>query len=208
MSSSRIFDEKAEKYDSWYERNRLIYLSELEAVRMLGCEKAVEIGVGTGRFARGTGVIAGIDPSIAMLKLAPSSIHRVQGVGEHLPFRSRAFACSMLIVTLCFVDDPLRVLEEASRISEKLIVCMVPRESPWGKLYSRLGREGHPFYSHARFYSVGEAIELASKAGFKPRRIISTLSYPPGEKRFEKPREMSLEEAESCGFTCIEFVKE
>lgn len=208
MSSSRIFDEKAERYDSWYKRNRPIYLSELEAVRMLRCGRAVEIGIGAGRFARGTGLIAGVDPSITMLKLAPRSIHRVQGVGEHLPFRSGAFACSMLIITLCFVDDPLRVLEEASRVSEKLILCIVPKWSPWGKLYSRLGREGHSFYSHARFYSVGEVIELASKTGFKPRRVVSTLSYPPGEKRFEKPRKVSLEEAEGYGFTCIEFVKE
>ncbi len=205
MSSLGVFDQRAREYDEWYEKHRLIYLSELEAVKHFRCRRGLEIGVGTGRFAEKTGVVAGLDPSIEMLKLAPSSVHLVQGVGEALPFRSRAFDCSLLIITLCFVDDPVRVLEESSRVSERLIVCMVPRESAWGKLYSELARKGHPFYSHARFYSVEEVVEMASRVGLKRGEIVSTLSYPPRKELFEEPRKVSAREAENFGFTCIEF---
>ena len=208
MSSSKVFDQEAERYDLWYERNKPIYLSELEAVRLFRCEKAVEIGVGTGRFSMRVGAIAGIDPSIRMLKHAPETIHRIQAVGEHLPFRSKIFDCALLIITLCFTDDPQKVLAEALRVSKRIVICIVPRESAWGRLYQKLGRDGNPFYSHAHFYSVKEIIELGSRLGLRPRRLISTLSYPPGEKRFEKPREVTLEEAEKFGFTCIELVKE
>jgi SAM-dependent methyltransferase len=39
-----------------------------------------------------------------------------QAVGEQLPFRNKAFSGVVLVVTLCFVDDPLRVLREAHRL--------------------------------------------------------------------------------------------
>jgi len=207
MRFSKIFDLKAREYDKWYERHQPIYLSELEAVKLFGCEKALEIGVGTGRFARETGVVAGLDPSARMLELASSPIHLIQGVGEALPFRSEAFDCSFLIVTLCFVDDPMKVLEEASRVSNRVIICIVPKQSTWGRFYSELAREGHPFYSQAHFYSIEEVVEMASRIGLKLSKILSTLSYPPGEERFENPREVSSKEAERFGFTCMEFRK-
>jgi hypothetical protein len=62
--------------------------------------------VSTGRFAAPLGLRAGVNPVREMLKLAPRELDLVEGVGEMLPLRSQAFPCALLVVTLCFVQDP------------------------------------------------------------------------------------------------------
>jgi len=204
--SVEIFDLRAEEYDRWYEEHLGLYLSELKAVREFTCKKAIEIGIGTGRFAYGTGVIVGVDPSLKMLRQAPKNVNLVQAVGERLPFRDHSFDCAFLIVTLCFVEDPLKVLEESARVAERVIVCIIPRESSWGKYYMKLAEKGHPIYSLARFYSVQEVIELASKIGLHLRRIIATIKSLPGrEERVEESKSADPREAERYGFVCMEF---
>ena len=207
MRSHEIFDSKAKEYDGWYEKHPALYLSELHAVKSFECRNAVEIGVGTGRFTRDTGVTVGVDPSLEMLKLAPKSLNLVQGVGERLPLRSDGFDCSLLVVTLCFVEDPVKVLKEAARVSEKVIACIVPRDSPWGKHYSKLAEEGNPFYVQARFYTVSEIIKMASRMGLKPNKIMGVLKRGPGIEILEKPATLSADEAERYGFVCIELYR-
>jgi len=48
-----IFDRYYKKYDTWYEKNKFAYLSELGAIKKVlpKVGKGLEIGVGTGRFA-------------------------------------------------------------------------------------------------------------------------------------------------------------
>ncbi len=75
------------------------------------------MGVGTGRFAAPLGLRAGVDPAREMLRLAPRELDLVEGVGEMLLLRSRAFPCVLLVVTLCFVQDPAAVLREAMRVT-------------------------------------------------------------------------------------------
>lgn len=66
---------------------------------------------------------------------------------------------------------------------------LCPRESPWGKRYSRVAQEGHPFYSHARFYTIDEVERLLGEAGFAVEGATSTLFQPPGHvERLEPPR--------------------
>ena len=56
------FDSQADLYDAWFEQNREIFLSELTAIEQLlpRCGTAVEIGVGTGRFAEALDVRDGV----------------------------------------------------------------------------------------------------------------------------------------------------
>lgn len=203
-----VFDLVAEDYDRWYEEHFNIYLTELEAVKAFSCGKALEIGVGTGRFIHGTGVVVGADPSLRMLRRVPKNISLVQAVGEMLPFRDRSFDCAFLIVTLCFVEDPEAVLREAARVAERVIVCIIPRESDWGRYYMKLAKEGHPIYSLAKFYSAQNVVEFASKVGLHLRRVLAALRYPPGgEEIIEEVREISLAEAGDYGFVCMEFYR-
>ena len=67
-----IFDKFYKEYDRWYDDNKFIFLSELEAVRKVIPEegRGLEIGVGSGRFASELYIGFGLDPSINMLRLA------------------------------------------------------------------------------------------------------------------------------------------
>jgi len=67
-----IFDIYTNEYDQWYERNKFVYLSELEALKKVVPKKGkgLEIGVGTGRFAEPLGISYGLDPSEKMLEIA------------------------------------------------------------------------------------------------------------------------------------------
>jgi len=206
VSTAGIFDLYAEKYDRWYEDHRLLYLSELEVVRYLGCRDGLEIGVGSGRFASEIGLRAGIDPSYKMLRYVKGDIDLVLGVGEALPFRSRSYPCSLIVVTLCFAENPLELLREAARVSSRVVVCIVPKNSPWGKTYIELGRRGHIFYSHARFYTVKEVVEMIEAVGLKLTNIVATLSRGPDkDESFEKPIKIDdVQDAENYGFVCLE----
>ncbi len=46
----------------------------------------------------------------------PEGVHVVRGAGEGLPFRDAAFGTVLVVVTLCFADDPAALLREARRV--------------------------------------------------------------------------------------------
>ncbi len=205
MSTSGIFDALADRYDRWYEKHKMLYESELKAALAFNCEGGIEVGIGTGRFAAPLGLRAGVDPSAAMLRRAPKDLDLIVAVGERLPLRDGSFPCALIVVTLCFADDPAKLIAEASRIAGRVVACIVPRESPWGIRYRREGEAGHPFYSRARFYTVSEVVELGLRAGMRPGRISATLG---GEEEGEYPVESpALEDAERYGFVCVELNK-
>ncbi len=213
MSTAWLFDALGERYDRWYERHKLLAVLEATLVsRMVskGSRPLVEVGVGTGFFASRVGAEAGIDPSMSMLGIArermPSSL-LVAGRGERLPLRSSSFGTVLIVVTLCFVDDPGEVLRESWRILKprgSLVSCIVPGDSSWGRWYRKLGKEGHPFYSHARFLDRGEHLSLIEDAGFRVVEELGVLSFPPwGEPRLEEPRPWNGD----LGFICVRALK-
>lgn len=80
-------------------------------------------------------------------------IEVVKGAGEKLPFRDRTFGGALLIVTLCFVDDPSEVLGESKRVlmdDGSIILGLILKESPWARFYEE-GRVDS-LYKIARFY--------------------------------------------------------
>jgi len=207
MATVAVFDKYWGRYDEWYSRNRVIALNELRTVRSIGLRGlGLEVGVGTGWFASRLGVGFGVDPSINMLRVAwRRGVEAVQAVGERLPFRSGVFDYVLLIVTLCFVDDPWRVVGESARVLKRggrLVACIVPRDSPWGRYYEAR-RETSPFYRVARFYTVGEVESMMTGAGLVVEGHYSTLHFNPGEEpRLEEPRPGA-----SGGFVCIYALK-
>lgn len=185
------FDRYYKKYDSWYDRNEFAYLSELKAVRNVlpGKGKFLEIGVGTGRFAAPLKIGYGIDPSEKMLRLAAKRGIRVRsGYGEKLPFESSSFDCVVIVITLCFVKDPLPVLREARRVLKmngKIAIGIIDKNSFLGKFYRR---KKSVFYRRAHFWGIKEISAMLRDAGFKNLSYSQTLfSLPENISSIERP---------------------
>jgi SAM-dependent methyltransferase len=203
------FDELAVEYDAWFNgEGSLIFFNEVHAFGALlpSLPKPwLEIGVGSGRFAQALGIETGVDPSGKMVEIAKSrGINAFLGRGEEGIFDEQTFGTVFLIVTLCFLDSPQEVLREVNRIlmpDGKLVLGLVLKESPWGKLYLKKKSEGHRFYRYARFYECDEVSGLLVQAGFTTERTISTLFQAPGNvQHVEEPREGCSPDA---GFTII-----
>ncbi len=193
MESYRIFDMLYEKYDKWYEKNKIIAENELKVLEKLKPSGlSLEVGVGTGYFASKLGVKIGVDPSVNMLKIARKrNIEVIAAFGERLPFRDSVFDYAYLIVTICFVSSPIKVLKEIYRVLKpggKLITAFIPRDSAWGEYYAK--KRDSPFYRVARFYTKKEVNDMLIKSGFVPKRCLSTLHFSPEDKPVvEEPKE-------------------
>jgi SAM-dependent methyltransferase len=206
-----VFERLADRYDSWYVRNRVIAENEARLVRLFPPRPpSVEVGAGTGYFASRIPVDMAVEPAYRMLvKAHERGLETVQALGENLPLRSSGVATVYLIVTLCFLDNPDPVVAEIARVLKpwgRLVSCIVPRDSSWGRHYVELGRRGHPFYSRARFYTVQEMDLLYSRYGLTRTKTLGTLSFKPWERpRLENPK--PWRPGSDLGFICAEYVK-
>lgn len=189
----KVFEKHAKEYDSWYFKHPAIYESEirvLEGFNLKGL--GLEIGIGTGVFASRIGVDLGIDTSLAVLHIAKErGVEVIRALGEHLPFADKIFDYVLMVCTLCFLDKPSLVIKESFRVLKNdgsLIVCVVLKDSPWGRSYEEKKKAGHKFYSYAKFYTTHELKKLIVDQGLSIVEAKSTLSYSPSEEeRFEEP---------------------
>jgi len=194
MPTNSPFQEYSEKYDLWYERNPLLYASELECVKKVlrASGRKLEVGVGTGRFAAPLKVGWGIDPAPAMLARARArGVKVIQARGEELPFPADVFDSVLMVVTLCFVKEPRSLLAEAERIlvpGGRIVAGIVDRNSFLGKMY-RARKSGSEFYRAAEFYSVTEVLEMLPDEKWNEVKIFQTLFDLPGKiKQVQSPR--------------------
>jgi ubiquinone/menaquinone biosynthesis C-methylase UbiE len=187
-----IFERYYKKYDAWYDKHKFAFLSEIEAIKKVlpRDEKGLEIGVGTGRFASRLGIKYGVDPSENMLKIAKKrgiDVHRAQG--ERLPFDSSALDYITIIITLCFVKDPVKVLIEAKRVLKKrgkVIIGIIDKDSFLGRFYQG---EKSLFYRQAHFFGVKEVTNLLKMSGFGRISYYQTIyKFPDKMNSVEKPK--------------------
>ncbi|MHB8880211.1 MAG: class I SAM-dependent methyltransferase [Thermodesulfovibrionales bacterium] len=210
----KAFDDHAADYDQWFDcpEGKALFLSEVEAVSLLtkGLEHPfLEIGVGTGRFAKELGVGYGIDPSVKMLTLAATrGIKTKQAEGEAVPFPDGFFGAVFIIFTLCFVKAPEKVIAEAKRVLKRgggLIIGFINSKSPWGGLYMQKRDAGHPLYGLARFYDPEEVTEMLTAAGFTVEAYSSTLCRPPSVQPAHE--EAHIGPIKEAGVICIRAKK-
>jgi len=211
----RVFDTLAERYDEWFERpfGKSAFKLEKACIESL-CQNLkqpfLEIGVGTGRFAETLKIEYGIDISTGVLKFAKRrEIAVIKGTGEKLPFKHESFGAVFLIVTLCFVNEPIEVLKESARVTRddgSIILGLIFRESPWASFYERKARKGNVFYRIAKFHSFEDLKAMIEKAGLKILGINSTIFQDPTENplRFESPRKGNYKKA---GFVAVKVGK-
>jgi len=212
MESKTIeaFNLYAEEYERWFDspEGKVLFEIEVEAVKLLmkGLRKPfLEIGVGTGRFARELGIDVGIDPSIRVLEIAKRrGVKVVRAKGENLPFKKDILGAVFILFTLCFVENALKVFEEVKGVLKPngiVIVGIINKDSKWGKLYLKKKKESHPIYKHAMFYSINEISELMKKASLSVETYSSTLCQPPSGMPYREDAYKEL--INEAGFVCI-----
>ena len=186
MPKIEPFEKNVVVYETWFERNKAAYESELEALVALlpKSGSGLEVGVGTGRFAAPLGIGIGVDPSLAMGELASRrGIKLILGVGENLPFKSSSFDFILLVTTICFFDDVPTALREAYRVLRSwgyILVGFIDRDSFLGKVYEER-KDDDVFYRHANFLSVDELVFHLSQTGFCDFVFRQTIFKNPSE---------------------------
>ena len=185
------FDIHTEQYENWFKKNDTIFQSELLALKQvvpIG-NKGIEIGIGSGIFAQKLDIKYGIDPSDTMLSYARQRNIKVEkGIAENLPYPDNSFDFSLFMTSICFVDNPVKAIEEARRILQnngEIIIAIIDKESSLGKNLEQNKNESE-FYKNANFFSTKEIIELMEVGGFEITEIYQTLTNA-NNKMIEQP---------------------
>lgn len=192
-----VFNQFAEEYDSWFDTHTFAYQSEVEAIRRFipPDRYGIEIGAGTGRFSVPFGIKTGVEFSEEMAAIARSRGMDVYiSQAEHLPFNNKQFDFVLIVTTLCFVDNPKLVLNEARRILKpngQIIIAIIDKESKPGKTYEAM-KDSNKFYNNAAFYSTQDIIELLHQANFSQIQTCQTI--------FSDPEEMNAPDIIKDGF--------
>jgi hypothetical protein len=169
-----------EQYDRWFDEHVPAYVSELLGLRPFVPPqgRGLEIGVGTGRFAAPLGVAVGIDPAVPMLAYAARrGVSVVGATAEALPFADGSFDYALVVTTICFVDSPRAMLDEARRVLRPggaLVIGFIDRTSEIGRYY-QAHQDESAFYREATFYSASEVEDMLRSAGFTVRGWAQTL---------------------------------
>jgi SAM-dependent methyltransferase len=164
----------AAHYDAWYHTASGRWIGAVEyqlLARLLRAqpgEHLLDVGCGTGHFARSFARAAsvdvtGIDPDLPSLEFArrhaQPAEHYVLGRAEDLPFADRSFDRTLCVTALGFVDDEPRAVREMLRVTRKrLVLGLLNRRS---LLHLQRGRRGGTGgYRGAHWHTAAEALQL------------------------------------------------
>jgi len=199
--------EEARAAERWAHtpRGRFALEAETDAVLKLleprPGEKLLDIGCGNGLLMAALAdaglAVSGIDPSEPMLALARArlgpEVPLHQGFAERLPFDEASFDYATFMTSLEFVQDPVRALREALRVTRRrVVVGLLNPMSLYGAGCLIRGLRGHGVYSRARFFAPWRLGRLIASAGPVRVRWLSVLSLPPGLARMAPELERRL----------------
>jgi len=180
MPKIEAFQKYADEYDNWFVTNFYAFLSELKAIKKLipNVDGVIEIGIGSGVFAKPLGIHEGIEPSEAMRNKAKKNGLKVfDAVAEKLPYDNLSLNGVVMITSICFVDDVYQSFREAYRVLKKdgfLILAFVDKDSTVGKEYLK-HKNKSMFYKDASFFSSKELYEILQQCGFEVSETCQTI---------------------------------
>ena len=95
-------------------------------------------------------------------KAVKRGVKVVAGIAEMLPFEDNLYDYALMVTTICFLDNAQESITEAHRVIKPggiLIIAMVDKNSPLGKLYQK-HKHASVFYRAAEFfrYSVTNGV--------------------------------------------------
>jgi SAM-dependent methyltransferase len=178
-----VFERYAEAYDLWYEEHQREYQAELARISSVHPaldSYAIEVGVGSGRFAAPLGIPLGLEPSRALAEMARRrGIEVIRGRAECIPLKDGSCSSVLLVTVLCYLDDPSRAFREIHRILSpegNLIIGFIERGGEIERKY-RYRKGKSRFLSHACFYPPGEVQALLTDSGFFVHEIDSKFGF-------------------------------
>ena len=180
MPETKPFDNHVEEYEKWFVDNHFVFQSELNAVKKAipSDKRGIEIGIGSGIFAKPLGIKTGVEPSKAMREKAKTrKINAVDAVAENLPYPKSSIDFALMVTTVCFLDDIYKSFYEINRILSTngyFIIGFVDKNSPLGKTYLE-HKEESVFYKNATFYSTKELLGILQNTGFEIKDIYQTV---------------------------------
>ena len=188
-----------EEYARWRESyiGALTERIEEEAIFRLAGDMSgkclIDLGCGDGTysiaaFQRGARV-TGVDISDAMLDSArrraaacSASVEWCQASAESLPYDSDTFDIVLAVTILCFIRDPLQVVQEVSRVLRPggwFVIGELGRYSSWALSRRVRGWFGSSRWRDAHFWTLGELQHLLQQAGFQIGTTHGCVYYPP-----------------------------
>lgn len=178
-----VFEDYANDYDRWFDVHRDEYLAELARIRRVlqaPDSRAIEVGVGSGRFAAPLGIALGIEPSLALGRMARRrGIEIVRGRAEALPFKDGSCSSVLMVTVICFLDNPVQAFREVKRVllpQGTLVIGFIEREGRIARRYLE-ERGKHRFLSRAWFYSYDEVLGYLRDTGFRELQVESHVGF-------------------------------
>lgn len=174
------FHDDARRYGIWFQKNNHLFDSEVQAISELmeKRDKNLEIGIGTGLFAKRLSIGEGVEPTEPMRKIAQARGIKVHnGEAENLPLPDQSYEQVFMITVDCFLKDLSAALEEVHRILVEngiLIFAFLDRATPLGALYEEK-KASNPFYKNANFHSADEIKAILIKSGFRVEASLQTV---------------------------------
>ena len=134
------FNDTADRYDEWFERNDKIFCSEVDCIKECVGElgNAFEVGVGTGIFAKALRITKGIEPSTKMLEYALKKGIVVENtsIEEYVP--KDKYDTVIFCTVDCFISNFSQAIAKAKDMLKrdgKIIVAFLDSGSKLGKVY-------------------------------------------------------------------------
>jgi len=180
MPKTENFNQHADKYDNWFDVNKYVFQSELNALRKAFSvkENVIEVGIGSGIFAVPLGIKEGVEPSEAMRKRAEEKgLKPINGVAEYLPYADNSKNAVLMVTTICFVDDIYKSFREVRRVLKDdglFIIGFVDKNSPIGKSYL-INKDKSIFYKDAIFFGTEELFKILNDNRFKINNTYQTV---------------------------------
>ncbi|MGE0587080.1 MAG: class I SAM-dependent methyltransferase [Cyclobacteriaceae bacterium] len=193
MENINVYDVHAKHYDKWFDDHHNWYMSEVTAIKKAIPENArgIEVGIGSGRFAKALGIAEGIEPSESMAALGRERGLSIKiGVVEALPYPDGSIDFVLMVTVDCFLNDLAKAFQEIYRVLKsggKLIIGMIDKSSPLGILYETKKKD-NIFYCNATFHDVDEMTNELRKANFHQFNYWQTLLNI-SQENYEEPQQ-------------------